>query len=423
MKDLLSPSIPAVEDLFPRTVIQPVSILLTAGFLLAAGPACADGAFRTGLEVAASNGFKALRGRKVGVVTNPTGVDRGLVSIIDLLAKAKGVELKAVFGPEHGARGAAAAGARVADAKDASTGVPVYSLFGKNRSPSDEALKKLDVIIFDIQDIGVRTYTYLATLIKVMEAAAKNKVEVWVLDRPVPIGGDTVEGPMLAPGFESFVGPHSLPLRHGLSAGEFARMVNRERKLGARLEVVEMEGYSRRHWYGDSGLVWVAPSPNIPDVETALVYAGMVLVEGVSTLSEGRGTTRPFRLIGAPWLDGRRLAGKLNRLRLPGVLFRAAWFKPSASKFAGEECSGVEIHVTDTRSYRSVTAAVALICAVRKQHPAEFKFRERSFDRLAGTGALRKAIEAGRTHTEIVASWRKGLAGFLERRAPYLLYR
>ena len=228
---------------------------------------------------------------------------------------------------------------------------------------------------------------------------------------------------MLAPGFESFVGPHSLPLRHGLSAGEFARMVNRERKLGARLEVVEMEGYSRRHWYGDSGLVWVAPSPNIPDVETALVYAGMVLVEGVSTLSEGRGTTRPFRLIGAPWLDGRRLAGKLNRLRLPGVLFRAAWFKPSASKFAGEECSGVEIHVTDTRSYRSVTAAVALICAVRKQHPAEFKFRERSFDRLAGTGALRKAIEAGRTHTEIVASWRKGLAGFLERRAPYLLYR
>jgi uncharacterized protein YbbC (DUF1343 family) len=184
-----------------------------------------------------------------------------------------------------------------------------------------------------------------------------------------------------------------------------------------------MEGYSRRHWYGDSGLVWVAPSPNIPDVETALVYAGMVLVEGVSTLSEGRGTTRPFRLIGAPWLDGRRLAGKLNRLRLPGVLFRAAWFKPSASKFAGEECSGVEIHVTDTRSYRSVTAAVALICAVRKQHPAEFKFRERSFDRLAGTGALRKAIEAGRTHTEIVASWRKGLADFLERREPYLLYR
>ena len=404
-------------------------VFLFSVFLLSAGPvAVADvrpegRGIRTGLEVASAGGFKELKGKKIGVVTNPTGVDRHLVSLIDLLAGAKGIELKAIFGPEHGARGAAAAGAKVADAKDAVTGAPVYSLFGASRSPADEVLKRLDVIIFDIQDIGVRTYTYLATLIKVMEAAAKNKVEVWVLDRPVPIGGETVEGPLLSKSFESFVGPHPLPLRHGLTAGEFARLVNGERKIGVRLKVIKMEGYTRRGWYGDSGLIWVAPSPNIPSVDTALVYAGMVLVEGVATLSEGRGTTRPFRLVGAPWLDGRSLAKTLNSLRLPGVLFRAAWFKPSFSKFAGEECSGVELHVTDLRAYRSVTVAVHLLSAIGKQHPGKLEFRERAFDRLAGTDSLRKALEAGKRPAAIISGWKKELAAFLKRRAPYLLYR
>jgi len=409
--------------MFPRITCQLVLLLFSIGLLFPAGFARGAEVFRTGLEVAAAGGFRELKGKKVGLVTNPTGVDSRLVSLIDLLAEAEGVELKAIFGPEHGARGAAAAGAKVADAKDSSTGTPVYSLFGRNRSPADEVLKKLDVMIFDIQDIGVRTYTYLATLIKVMEAAAKNKVEVWVLDRPVPIGGETIEGPLLSKSFESFVGPHTLPLRHGLTAGEFARMVNKERKIGAVLKVVRMQGYTRRGWYSDSGLPWVAPSPNIPTPDTALVYAGMVLVEGVETLSEGRGTTRPFKLVGAPWLDGRRLAKKLNSLRLPGVLFRAAWFKPSFSKFSGEECSGVELHVSDARAYRSVTVAVHLLSAIRKQHPGEFKFRERAFDRLAGTDTLRKALEAGKSPTVIVAGWKKGLAAFLKRRKPYLLYR
>ena len=403
--------------MFPRIACQLVLLLLLTGLCRGAD------VFRTGLEVAAADGFRGLKGKRIGLVTNPTGVDRRLVSLVDLLAEARGPELKAIFGPEHGARGSAAAGAKVADAKDPATGIPVYSLFGSKRSPPQEVLKKLDVMVFDIQDIGVRTYTYLATLIKVMEAAAKNKIEVWVLDRPVPIGGLSIEGPLLRESFRSFVGPHTLPLRHGLTAGEFAGLVNRERKIGATLKVVRMQGYTRGDWYGDSGLPWVAPSPNIPTPETALVYAGMVLVEGVSTLSEGRGTTRPFKLIGAPWLDGRRLAKKLNGLRLPGTLFREAWFKPSFSKFSGEECSGVEVHVRDARAYRSVTVAVHLLSAIRKQHPAEFKFRERAFDRLAGTDTLRKAIEAGSSPEVIVAGWKKGLAAFQKRREPYLLYR
>ncbi len=423
MKDLQLKVAATMNLMCPRIACRLVLFLFTAGLLSPAGFSRGADVFRTGLEVVVADGFRELKGKKVGLVTNPTGVDRRLVSLIDLLAEARGVELKAIFGPEHGARGAAAAGAKVADAKDPSTGTPVYSLFGRNRSPSQEVLRKLDVMIFDIQDIGVRTYTYLATLIKVMEAAAKNKVEVWVLDRPVPIGGETIEGPLLSKSFESFVGPHTLPLRHGLTAGEFARLVNKERKIGARLKVVRMQGYTRRSWYGDSGLPWVAPSPNIPTPETALVYAGMVLVEGVETLSEGRGTTRPFKLIGAPWLDGRRLAKKLNSLRLPGVLFRAAWFKPSFSKFSGEECSGVELHVTDARACRPVTVAVHLLSAIRRQHPAEFKFRERAFDRLAGTDTLRKALEAGKSPTVIIEGWKKGLAAFLKRREPYLLYR
>ena len=208
-----------------------------------------------------------------------------------------------------------------------------------------------------------------------------------------------------------------------MTAGEFARLVNGERKIGVRLKVIKMEGYTRRGWYGDSGLIWVAPSPNIPSVDTALVYAGMVLVEGVATLSEGRGTTRPFRLVGAPWLDGRSLAKTLNSLRLPGVLFRVAWFKPSFSKFAGEECSGVELHVTDLRAYRSVTVAVHLLSAIGKQHPGKLEFRERAFDRLAGTDSLRKALEAGQRPAAIISGWKKELAAFLKRRAPYLLYR
>ena len=376
---------------------------------------------RTGLEVLSGTGFAALRSRRVGVVTNPTGVDRDLGSLVDLVAAAPGVELVAVFGPEHGARGAAQAGVEVGDARDQATGVAVYSLYGRTRKPTSAMLEGVDVLLFDIQDIGVRTYTYLSTLVRVLEAAAENAVEVWVLDRPVPIGADVFEGPVLDPALESFVGIHPLPLRHGLTAGEFAFMVNEERKIGARLKVVKMRNYRRSFGHASTGAPWVAPSPNIPDVETALVYAGMVLIEGVATLSEGRGTTRPFRLVGAPWLDGRALAARMNR-SVEGARFREAWFTPTMSKHAGERCSGVEIHVTDPAGYRPITVALALLHHVRDLHPGEFRFRDGAFDRLAGTTEVRRALEAGMPFTTIVDGFRAGLVEYESRRRRYLLY-
>lgn len=376
---------------------------------------------QTGLEVLAEADFEPLRFRRVGVVTNPTGVDSHLTSLVDLVAAAPEVELVAILGPEHGARGAAQAGVRVGDARDPVTGVPVYSLYGKTRKPTAQMLDGIDVVLFDIQDIGVRTYTYLSTLVRVMEAAAENDVEVWVLDRPVPIGANVFEGPMLDPAHESFVGIHPVPLRHGLTAGEFAFMVNEEKRIGARLKVVKMRNYRRTFGHESTGAPWVAPSPNIPDVETALVYAGMVLVEGVATLSEGRGTTRPFRLIGAPWLDGRELAARMNR-GADGARFREAWFTPTMSKHAGERCSGIEIHVTDAERYKPISVALALLAHVREMHPTEFRFREAAFDRLAGTTRVRRQLEANTPIRSVVEGFGPALDAYRSRRGRFLLY-
>ncbi len=400
---------------------------LLAAWFLAAGCRTSDHGFRTGLEVLAAEDFARLRGRKVALVTNPTGIDREFRSLVDLVATADGVELVAILGPEHGARGAAEAGVEVGYDVDARTGVPVHSLYGKVKKPTAAMLGAADVILFDIQDIGVRTYTYLATLVRVMEAAAELGREVWVLDRPVPIGGGRWGGPVLDARLESFVGPHPVPLRHALTAGEFALLANAEREIGAELTVVRMEGYRRDEWYEDTELPWIAPSPNIPTVETALVYAGTVLVEGVATLSEGRGTTRPFRLIGAPWIDAYDLVTALGDARtggapLRGVRFREAYFTPTFSKHEGELCAGVEIFVTDRDAYRPIETAIALIATVRKLWPEEFRWRERSFDLLAGTSALREAIEAGRSLDEIRAQWREALEEFAVRRARVLLY-
>jgi uncharacterized protein YbbC (DUF1343 family) len=378
--------------------------------------------FRTGLEVLEAEGFQSLRGKRVAVLTNPSGVTRDLRSTVDLVAAAEGVELAAIFAPEHGFSGVHAAGEKVGDARDPQGGVPVHSLYGATRRPSPEMLTGVDVVLFDVQDIGVRTYTYLSTLLEVLTAAASAGVEVWVLDRPVPIGADRVEGPVLEAGAESFVGAHTVALRHGLTAGEFALLVNDERRIGARLKVVAMQGYRREARFEDLGLPWVPPSPNIPTPATALVYAGTVLVEGTN-LSEGRGTAQPFQLVGAPWLDGRRLAAELNRLRLPGVRFRAASFRPAASKYAGEDCSGIAFHVTDADAFEPVEAAVALLSTVRRLHPDELQFRAESFDRLAGGPRLRETIEGGKAAREIAAEWQEGLRAYVERRRGYLLYR
>lgn len=282
-------------------------------------------------------------------------------------------------------------------------------------------LDGVEVILFDVQDVGVRTYTYLSTLVEVLRAAAERQVEVWVLDRPVPIGADRVEGPVLEAGRESFVGAHTVPLRHGLTAGEFARLVNRERRIGVRLRVVEMVGYHRDWPFSRTGLSWIAPSPNLPTPGSVLVYAGMVLVEGTN-LSEGRGTTRPFQLVGAPWIDGRRLADDLNGRGLSGVIFREAYFTPSFSKHRGERCSGVEVHVVEPGAFRPVVAGVALLQAVRKLHPEAMRFHADAFDRLAGGSGLRTAIEAGVPLAAIVDSWSPALEAYRQRRQRVLLY-
>jgi uncharacterized protein YbbC (DUF1343 family) len=376
---------------------------------------------RTGLDVLQAEGFTRLRGKRVGVITNPTGSDRSLRSLPDLLAGADGVKLAAIFGPEHGAAGAAAAGDAVGHAVDPRTGVPVHSLYGSVRRPTRAMLEGIDLLLFDIQDVGVRTYTYLATLAEALAASAEAGIPLWVLDRPVPLFGDIVEGPVLEPGRESFVGPHRVPLRHGLTPGEFARMVNEERRLGAQLEVVALEGWRRDVPYEAFGLVWIGPSPNIPTLDTAFVYAGMVLLEGTN-LSEGRGTARPFHLAGAPWVDADRVADELRGLDLPGCAFRAARFVPTASKHAGVECAGIDLHVTDRRAFRPVAAAVALLLAVKRAHPDRLEIRRDTFDRLAGTAALREAIEAGASLEEITARWTTSLEEYARRRARFLLY-
>ncbi|MBI4601383.1 MAG: DUF1343 domain-containing protein [Planctomycetes bacterium] len=399
----------------------------TGAFLLAAaaaGSGCRLGPpprVLTGLEVLKARGFAELEGKRVAVIANPTSCDGRLEPLPALLAAA-GVDLQAIFAPEHGLQGAQAAGESVGDGRDPLSGAPVRSLYGATRRPTREMLEGIDVVLFDVQDIGVRTYTYLATLAETLRAAAESGVEVWVLDRPVPIGGEIVEGPVLEPGFESFVGPHRLPLRHGLTAGEFALMVSAEQRIGARLRVVAMEGWRRAAPIEDAGLVWVPPSPNIPTLDAALVYAGMVLLEGTS-LSEGRGTALPFQLVGAPWVDPHALACELNALRLPGCLFRPARFTPSASKHQGALCGGVQVHVTDRRAYPSVKTAVALLLAVRRLHPGKLELRTEIFDRLAGTRALREAIERDAALEEIVAGWRDALDAYRRRRERFLLYR
>ncbi len=376
----------------------------------------------TGLEVLRSRGFADLRGKRVGLVTNGSGVDRELRSTADLLAGADGVELKAIFAPEHGFRGALEAGAQVADQLDPATGVPVHSLYGAVRSPTPEMLQGIDVLVYDIQDVGARTYTYLSTLRGCLEAAAEKGIEAWVLDRPDPLGGAATEGPVLEERFESFVGPHTIPLRYGMTAGEFARMVNEERRIGARLRVVPLRGWRRGMTFAESGLPWVPPSPNIPTADTCLLFPGFVLLEGTN-LSEGRGTTRPFKLFGAPWLDARSAARELSRLDLPGVHFRATEFTPSDSKHRGAVCGAVEVHVTDPSAFRAGLTAVAVLSVVHRLHPEKLELKDAAFDRLAGGEALRRAILRGDPPKEIAASWSAGLAAFEKRRQAYLIYR
>ena len=395
---------------------------------------------KLGITALLEGGCAPLRGLRVGAILNPTSLDEALRHDVDLLhgpARAHGVALAALFGPEHGVRGDVQYLEEVAAARDARTGLPEHSLYGKDfasLTPRDEDLRGLDALVFDIQDVGARYYTYLATMGLAMQAAVRNKLRFVVLDRPNPIGGVAVEGGVVQPGFESFVGLWPVSARHGLTAGELAQMLNAPAPggfgLGCDLHVVALQGWTRERLFPQTGLRWVMPSPNMPTVDTALVYPGMCLLEGTN-LSEGRGTTRPFELFGAPWLDGAALADALERERLPGVRFRPCAFTPTWDKHRGARCQGVQLHLDDAQAIDAVRLGVAAIVHARAQAPGRFGWRTEKYefvehlpaiDLLAGSAAFRSGVEAGQGVDALCAAWDAERRAYLARRAPFLLY-
>jgi len=369
----------------------------------------------------------------VGLVCNPTAVDARLRHAADLLRALPGVGLRALFGPEHGVRGDAQYMAAVGGERDRRTGLPVHSLYGRTAAslaPTPAQLRGLDLLCFDIQDVGSRYYTYQATMLLCMEAAARAGLGFVVLDRPNPIGGLAVEGPALRPGFESFCGLHDLAPRHGLTVGELAQLFRQERGLDLELTVVRCDGWRRGRTARETGLPWVFPSPNMPTPEAALAYPGMCLLEGTN-LSEGRGTTRPFELFGAPWLDAARLVADLSAERLPGVAFRQVSFVPTWDKHAGQRCHGVELQVRDAEAFRPFRTGVACVLQARAQAPRAFRWRTApyefvedvpAFDLLCGSSRERQGIEAGASLRELARAWAPEERAFARRRTPYLGY-
>ena len=372
-----------------------------------------------------------LDGRRVGVVCNPASVDGDLNHIADRLAAHPGARLTAIFGPQHGFRSDVQENMiESGHARDDARRVPVYSLYSETREPTADMLRDVDLLVIDLQDVGTRIYTYIYTMANCLVAARKHGVKAIVCDRPNPIGGDGVEGPMLERGFESFVGLYPLPMRHGMTIGELARLFNDEFGIGADLEVIPMQGWSRGMYFDATGLPWVLPSPNIPTPDSTVVYPGTVLFEGTN-VSEGRGTTRPFELLGAPWLDAEPFAAALNGLGLPGVRFRPAVFEPTFHKHAQTSCGGCQIHVLDRATFRPVETGVALLTAFRASDPDRFRWRDPPYeyerdklpiDILAGSTGLREQIEAGTSAREIARSWEEPVSRFLRTRERFLLY-
>lgn len=373
-----------------------------------------------GAEMLMKNEKKLLKGKRVGLITNPTGVDQNLNSVVDLLNNDPDIQLEALYGPEHGVRGDAQAGQYVDYYIDEVTGLPVYSLYGKTRKPTPEMLENIDVLVFDIQDVGTRFYTYIYTMALAMEAAQEKGIPFIVLDRPNPLGGKKVEGPVLEPKFASFVGQYAIPLRHGMTVGELAKLFNKEFDIGADLTVVKMKGWKRDAYFDETGLQFVMPSPNMPTLETALAYPGAALIEGTN-VSEGRGTTKPFELIGAPFISSPELVTRLNQLDLPGVTFRAASFTPTFSKHSGKLSHGVQIHITDRNKYEPVETGLHIVKTIKDLYPEQVQLTP-FFDNLIGNGWIRPAIENGMSAEEIESRWQKDLKEFEKVRKKYLMY-
>ena len=414
-----------------------VCLVLTLCLLFPALSIASDPKVKTGVEVLRDRGFEGLKGKRVGLVTNPSGVDRFMNSTIDILFNAPGVQLVALYGPEHGVRGDVYAGGHVTDAKDEATGLPVYSIYGTTRKPTPEMLEGIDVMVYDIQDVGVRSYTFISTLGLVMEACGEKGIEVMVLDRPNPLGGNKIEGCVVEPGFFSFVSQYKIPYVYGMTVGELAVMINDEgmncgqkgnqAPARCKLTVIPMEGWTRDMLYEDTGLPWVLPSPNIPYKDTPMYYAAAgVCGELYGFMNIGIGYTLPFQVFGATWLDPDKLKAKLESYSLPGVSFRTIWFKPFSGSQNGQLVKGVQYFFTDYANARITETQFHVMQAVAELYPNKRAFEIISgyglFDKVCGTDYVRKEFQKRYEFTDIKDYWRKDEETFRALSQKYHIY-
>lgn len=372
----------------------------------------------TGIDMLQRDNFRQLEDQRIGLITNHTGVNRNGVSTVRLLHQSESTQLVALFSPEHGLFGKLDT-ELIADTRDSESGIKVHSLYGTTRVPTPEMLSDIDTLVFDIQDIGSRFYTYISTMGEAMKAAAEQDVKFVVLDRPNPINGVTVAGPVLEDGKQSFVGFHRLPVRHGMTVGELARLFKAELKLDLELEIIEMEGWQRADYFDQTGLTWINPSPNMRNLTEAILYPGIGLLE-TTNLSVGRGTDTPFEWIGAPWMDGDLLVKALDRLELPGIEFTAVSFTPDASKFEGELCSGVAFDITNRERFESVRTGLEIAVELRQLYPDIWEID--SYDRLLGNQQVLDALKSGSSASELETLYSADLNAFITRRQNYLIY-
>ncbi len=381
----------------------------------------------TGIDILEKEGFKPFNRGRIGLIVNPSSVNRNLERTIDILSNNR-VKVTALFGPEHGIKGESQDQEKCEGFRDEKTGIPVYSIYGEQISPNEEMLKDVDTIVFDIQDVGARYYTFIWTMKLAMEKAAGHRKKFVVLDRPNPINGVDIEGPVLEENYESFVGLLPIPVRHGMTVGELALLFNEEFSIGVELEVVKMEGWGRSLWFDETGLFWVPPSPNMPTLDTAILYPGMCLLEGTN-ISEGRGTTKPFEFFGAPWIKTELVLKELKGIE--GSRLRPICFKPLWSKYNGKICAGFQLHITDRKKFRSVKTALDIIYTVKKTHPQDFEWRKPPyefekdklpFDILIGNSLVREMIEEGSFSENVEKTCSEGVEEFIRIREKYLLY-
>lgn len=385
-------------------------------------PPAQAGGVRPGIDTFLADLPSRLRGARVGLITNQSGIDRAGTPVIDRIAAHPDLRLTALLAPEHGIRGTLEAGVKVADETDPKTGVRVYSLYaGEDQSPTPAMLADVDVLVYDLQEVGGRTWTYVSTMALSMQAARRKGIPFVVLDRPNPIGGEIVEGALLDPAFKSFVGMYPIPARHGMTVGELATLFNGQHGIGADLIVARVEGWRRPQWFDETGLPWVNPSPNLRSLAALTSYPGSVYFEGTN-LSEGRGTDRPFEQVGAPWLDADAVARRMNARPVPGIRFEATTMTvaSTAAKFPGRTIPAIRFAVTDRRAYRPVRTALLLIDEIRRQHPKDFAWSG-TIDRLTGSARVRLAVEAG-TLPALLDDWDREAAEFAQSRTPFLLY-